>query len=121
MAREGGRAPSFVKHERARLAHILCLAEVDSGVVAPLGGMTRKPQYARQSRAAAWVVLLTPFLNSFDMLIFRQSALMGEQSCFLCLRVHRNFFLCIFAMAFSNGSSMMLACSLVAAADAARG
>jgi len=61
------RAPDFTKHERVRLAHILCQPEVAAGVVTSRGVMSRLQQDARTSRGAVWVVVVASIFNSSDL------------------------------------------------------
>jgi len=60
------RAPNFTKHEKARLAHILCTPEVAAGVVTSRGVMSRQQMDARTSRGAVWVVVVASTFNSSD-------------------------------------------------------
>ena len=60
------RAPNFKKHEKARLAHILCTPEVAAGVVTSRGVMSRQQMDARTSRGAVWVVVVASTFNSSD-------------------------------------------------------
>jgi len=62
-----GRAPNFTKHERVRLAHILCQPEVAAGVVTSRGVTSRQQEDARTSRGAVWVVVVAPIFNSSDL------------------------------------------------------
>lgn len=61
------RAPSFTKHEKIRLGHVMCLGEVASGVVVSRGPMSRAQQDARTSRGAVWVALVAPVFNGEDV------------------------------------------------------
>jgi len=56
-----------MKHERVRLAHILCQPEVAAGVVTSRGVMSRLQQDARTSRGAVWVVVVASIFNSSDL------------------------------------------------------
>lgn len=55
--------PQFTKHEKARLACILCAPEDAAGVVTSRGVMTRQQQDARTSRGSVWVVVVAPMFN----------------------------------------------------------
>lgn len=61
-----GRAPPFSKHEKVRLAHVLCSGEVAAGVVVSRGPMSRRQQDARVSRDRVWVVVVEEMFNSAD-------------------------------------------------------
>lgn len=58
------RAPSFTKHEMARLAHVLCTPEVAAGVVTSRGVMYRQQQDVRTSPGSVWEVVVAPMFNS---------------------------------------------------------
>lgn len=60
------RAPPFSKHEKVRLAHVMCTGEVAAGVVVSRGPMSRRQQDARASRDAVWVVVVAEMFNSTD-------------------------------------------------------
>lgn len=61
-----GRAPPVSKHEKVRLAHVLCSEDVAAGVVVSRGPMSRRQQVARVSRDRVWVVVVTEMFNSAD-------------------------------------------------------
>ena len=65
-AGSNARAPPFSKHEKARLAHVLCTGEVAAGVVISRGPMSRRQQDARTSRQEVWVVVVAEMFNGTD-------------------------------------------------------
>jgi len=66
VAGSPGRAPPFSKHEKARLAHVLCTGEVAAGVVVSRGPMSRRQQDVRANRAEVWVVVVAEMFNGAD-------------------------------------------------------
>lgn len=59
-------APPFSKHEKVRLAHVMCTGEVAAGVVVLRGPMSRRQQDDRARRDAVRVVVVAEMFNSTD-------------------------------------------------------
>lgn len=59
-------APPFSKHEKVRLAHVMCTGEVAAGVVVSRGPMSRRQQDDRARRHAIRVVVVAEMFNSTD-------------------------------------------------------
>jgi len=66
VAGSRGQASPFSKHEKARLAHVLCTGEVAAGVGVSRGPMSRHQQDARSSRSEFWVVVVAEMFNGTD-------------------------------------------------------
>jgi len=58
------RSPDFTKHEKVRLAHVLCEGEVATGVLISRGTMSREHMDAKKSRGEVWVVVVGDMFNS---------------------------------------------------------
>jgi len=58
------RSPDFTKHEKVRLAHVLCEGEVAAGVLISRGTMSREQMDAKKSRGEVWVVVVGDMFNS---------------------------------------------------------
>lgn len=57
------RQPPFTKHERARLAHVMCHGEVAAGVIVSRGPMSRQQVDSRSSRTEVWPVVVAEVFN----------------------------------------------------------